>query len=58
MVRKSIFYVKNIKYIRSNLHRLFSVKHMYGKPFGIKTLRNKGFSTTHNIVNFKVLFTE
>jgi len=34
------------------------VKNLYGKPFGIKTHRNKGFSTTQNIVIFKVLFTE
>ena len=31
---------------------------MYGKPFGIQTHRNKGFSTKQKIVIFKVLFTE
>ena len=27
---------------------------MYGKPFWIKTHRNKGFTTTQNIVIFRI----
>jgi hypothetical protein len=31
---------------------------MYGKPFGIKTHKNKGLSTTQNIVIFRIDFNE
>jgi hypothetical protein len=31
---------------------------MYGKPFGIKTHRNKGFSTKQKIVIFRIDFKE
>ena len=31
---------------------------MYGMPFRIKTCRNKGFSTTQNIVIFRIDFNE
>ena len=44
--------------ITGNLHRHFSVKKMYGKPFGIKTHRNKGFSTKQKIVIFRIDFKE
>ena len=44
--------------ITGNLHRHFSVKKMYGKPFGIKTHRNKGFSRKQKIVIFRIDFKE
>ena len=38
--------------MKGNPHRLFSVKKMYGKPFGIKPHRNKDFSTMQQVVIF------
>jgi hypothetical protein len=51
-------YFKNIKYNKKPLSTLFGGKKMYGKPFGIKTHRDKGFSTMQKIMNFRIDFKE
>jgi hypothetical protein len=58
IVWKSILYFKNIKYNKKPLSTLFGGKKMYGKPFGIKTHRDKGFSTMQKMVNFRIDFKE
>jgi hypothetical protein len=44
--------------ITRNLHPLFSVRKMYGRPFWTKTHRNKGFPTTQKIVMLRIDFKE